>query len=299
MGFLAAAFSALFSASKDLLSKRLAYRLDGLTSTYASFAYALPFYLLVLAVLHGLGVQVLFLAPMFLLLVLLRAITDSFAEGMKMYAFAHGDISVVVMVFSISPLFLLVTSPLITRDPLTWPEVLAVVLSVGGSLILIYRPGLLHWHGQGKAIALAAGASFFFSLNSCFDRLAMFHEPTSTDAVSSLLQGRPVFGGFAMTLLSALFLLPLVLGSGKRRESLRTHRGGLLLRGMLEVAFMVCKLSAMQFLKAPDVVVIQRLSLLLSIVGGRVFFREGDFGRRLAAGVLIVAGAMLIWWWNQ
>ena len=40
----------------------------------------------------------------------------------------------------------------------------------------------------------------------------------------------------------------------------------------------------------------QRLSLVLSIVGGRVFFKEGDFRRRLAAGVLILAGVFLVAW---
>jgi drug/metabolite transporter (DMT)-like permease len=63
---------------------------------------------------------------------------------------------------------------------------------------------------------------------------------------------------------------------------------------VLEVIFMVCKLSALEYLQALDVVGIQRLSLLFSIIGGRVFFREPDFGRRLAAGLLILAGVTVI-----
>jgi uncharacterized membrane protein len=219
----------------------------------------------------------------FLVLVLLRSLTDTFAEGMKMHAFAHGDISVVASFFSISPLFLLITSPLITGDRLSVPGVVAVVLVVGGSLLLVYRPGAKGWAGQRKAILLATGASLFFSLNSCFDRLAV-------------QKGTPVFAGFAMTLLSALFLLPLILGRKYRLEALRENRGGLWVRGLLEVAFMVSKLWALQFLQAPYVVGVMRLSLVLSILGGRVFFREPDFGRRLAAGLLIVGGVFLIAW---
>ena len=37
MGFAAALLSAVFSAAKDLLSKRFASRLDGTVSTFASF----------------------------------------------------------------------------------------------------------------------------------------------------------------------------------------------------------------------------------------------------------------------
>jgi hypothetical protein len=43
-------------------------------------------------------------------------------------------------------------------------------------------------------------------------------------------------------------------------------------------------------------VAVQRLSLLISIIGGRIFFREEDFGRRFAAGVLILAGVFLVAW---
>ena len=126
----------------------------------------------------------------------------------------------------------------------------------------------------------------FFSLNSCFDRLAVE-------------RGTPVFSGFTMTLLSALFLCPFVVGRAARMASLRTHFLGFLIRGLLETAFMVCKLFALQSMHAPALAGIQRLSLLLSILGGRVFFKEEDFKRRLAAGCLIVAGVVLIAWWQM
>jgi drug/metabolite transporter (DMT)-like permease len=286
MGFFAATLSAVFSSSKDLLSKRLAFRLDGTTSTFASFAYALPFYIAVLAVLYWLGVEGFERSVPFLVLILLRSITDTFAEGLKMYAFAHGDISIVATFFSLSPLLLLVTSPLITGDPLHMVDAVAVVLVVAGSLLMVYRPSTTGWAAQRKAILLACGAALFFSLNSCFDRLAV-------------QRSTPVFSGFSMTLLSALFLLPFVLFRKDRLQSMRSHSAGLLLRGALEIAFMVCKLSALQFLAAPDVVAVQRLSLVLSIIGGKMFFKEPDFKRRLAAGILILVGVFVVAWMQR
>ncbi len=286
MGLWAALLSCAFASSKDLISKRLAFHLDGTVSTFASFAFALPYYLVLLAVLTFLGRETFTCSLAFLTLVLLRSVTDTMAEWMKMHAFGHGDLSMVVLVLSLSPLLLLITSPLITRDRLTVVEVVAVVFVVGGSMLMVYRPSARSWGGQKKGILYAAGAALFFSLNSCFDRLAVE-------------KGTPVFSGFTMTLLSALFLGPLVFGNKDRLHSLRTHRGGFLVRGLLETAFMVCKLSALQFLDAPTVTGIQRLSLLLSIIGGRVFFKEKDFRGRLAAGVLIVAGVALITWWHM
>lgn len=293
MGLLAALLSALFSSSKDLMSKRLAFHLDGTVSTFASFAFALPYYVLLLAVLYLLGYETFTFSLAFLTLVLLRSITDTFAEWMKMYALAHGDLSVVSLIFAFSPLFLLLTSPLITRVPLNIADVAAVFLVVGGSMILVYRPSTPHGSRQRKGILLAIGASLFFSLNSCFDYLAVQKEMRIVSGF-----GTAVVAGFTMTLLSAVFLCPFLLGRGDRLLALRTHRAGLLLRGLLEVAFMVCKLYALEFLDAPAVAAIQRLSLLLSIIGGRVFFQEKDFRRRMAAGGLIVVGVSVIVWWQ-
>jgi drug/metabolite transporter (DMT)-like permease len=285
MGLLAALLSTVFSSSKDLMSKRLAYRLDGTVSTFASFAFALPFYLLLLAVLWMRGAETFTWSSTFLILVLLRSLTDTFAEWMKMHAFAHGDLSLVVLILSQSPLLLLITSPLLTGDPLSLVEVVSVVLVVLGSMLMVYRPAHRKSPSQRRGIVLAAGAALFFSLNSCFDRLAVE-------------RGTPVFSGFAMTALSAVFLVPFVVGRSHRHDALRTHFAGFLVRGLLETAFMVCKLFALQFMTAPALAGIQRLSLLLTIIGGRVFFREEDFKRRLAAGFLIVAGVVLIAWWQ-
>lgn len=285
MGLLAALLSTIFSSSKDLMSKRLAYHADGTVSTFASFASAVPFYLLLLAILWWRGAETFTYTLPFLTLVLLRSLTDTFAEWMKMHAFAHGDLSIVVLVLSLSPLLLLVTSPLITGDPLTAVEAASVVLVVLGSMLMVYRPSTGKGPPQRRGIVFAVGAALFFSLNSCFDRLAVE-------------KGTPAFSGFAMTLLSALFLLPLVLGRPQRLAALRTHYRGFLIRGLMETAFMVCKLYALQWMYAPTLASIQRLSLLLTIIGGRVFFKEEDFARRLAAGCLIVAGVVLITWWQ-
>src|SRR2546430_5357494 len=107
MGFTAAVigatsaglFSAMCASAKDLFSKRLSFRIDGATSTFASFAFALPFYLTALAILYAFGLSEAS-SPILLSFVLARAVTDTLAEGLKMYAFTHGDISIVATIYS-------------------------------------------------------------------------------------------------------------------------------------------------------------------------------------------------------
>src|SRR5439155_9235949 len=110
---------------------------------------------------HLLGEETLTWSLTFFLLVLARSVTDTLAEGLKMHAFAHGDISVVACFFSISPLFLLITSPLITGDTMPLEGIVAVCVVVGGSVLLMYRPSATGLAAQKKGILLAIGASFF------------------------------------------------------------------------------------------------------------------------------------------
>jgi drug/metabolite transporter (DMT)-like permease len=290
MGLLAAFLSTVFAASKDLVSKRLASRLHGTVSTFASFAFALPFYLVALLAFALLGQNPVVPSWFFVQLVLLRALTDSFAEGMKMYALALSDISLVASFMSLSPIFLLFLTPLITHDATTPAGAVAVVVVVGGSLLLVYRPSSADWARQRKGLLLGIGASFLFSLNTCLDTLASRLGQSYTSDLAAA-----VFSGFAVTLAAAVFVFPFVL----RRAhwgAMREQQTGLWCRGLLEVAFMVSKLYAVQYVNPAYVMSIQRLALLVSIIGGRVFFREGDFGRRLAAGLLIVFGVVAIAW---
>jgi drug/metabolite transporter (DMT)-like permease len=295
MGVVAAFLSAFFSGAKDLVSKRLAFQLDGNASSFASFAFALPYYILLLGGMYLLGVQPQPLTRAFLTYVVLRALTDVFAEGMKMHAIARGDISVVASFAALSPLFLLIVAPLLTDD---WPSItgaLAVFVVVGGGLLLVYRPSTTGWGASRAGILLAIGASLFFALNSCFDRLTVL-EGTPVDASFGERLASATMAGYAMTLVSGVFLLPFGMRKADQRLALRSQWGGLMVRGLLEVAFMVAKLSALQFLQPAYVMCIQRLSVIVSILGGRVFFKEMDFGRRLAAGTLVVAGVFWIGW---
>jgi drug/metabolite transporter (DMT)-like permease len=287
MGIVAALLSAVFSTSKDVVSKKLTVRIDGTASTFASFAFALPFYLIVLGVLAFLGYDLIHFTAAFWWLVLARALTDVFAEGMKMYAFAHGDISLVTIVFSLSPLYLLAMSPWLPSERLSWQGTVAVIVVVAGSVALVYRPSHPEWGKQRTALLLGAGASLFFALNSLLDRLAMLQGQRDDP-------GSATMAGFTMTLTSAGMLLPFIVGHRERAAGMLAARRGLLTRGLLETAFMVCKLLAMQLMEAAYVVGLQRTSLLLSIIVGRVVFKEKDFGRRLLAGLLILAGVAWI-----
>jgi drug/metabolite transporter (DMT)-like permease len=281
MGILAALISAFAVTARDIVSKFLASRVHPDTSTFASFAFALLFYAVLMVAAYIAGWETFEVSSHFLTLVLLRSLSDVVAEGAKMRAFAFGDVSLVTCFLALSPLFLAVASPLITGDPVSRAELLGISLLALGSVLLVRRDRTTGEVIQLKAILYAVLAAAGLAVNSCFDRLAV-------------LSGGPILAGFAMTLLAGVFTAPTLVRDRRAMPDLAAHAKGFLVRGGLETLFMVSKLFALQFLSAHVVGGISRLSIMLAVVAGRVWFKEQDIERRLFAAVLTYAGIIIL-----
>ena len=281
MGVIAALISACTSTAKDLVSKLVSGRVHPDVSTFASFAYALPYYFIIMIGMSLWGDESLSLSRTFLMLVVLRGLSDVCAEGCKMRAFAHGDVSLVSGLLSLAPLVLTIISPLITGDPVYPREYLAIGCIVAGSILLVRRDKASGKVAQPVAILYALGGSLAFALNTCFDRLAVGH-------------GGPVLSAFSMTLCAALLTLPVLLQRPGAMTELRTNTPQFLLRGLFETVFMVAKMFALVTLSAHVVVGLTRMSMLLTVIVGGVMFQEGDRARRIIGSAIMYGGLLLL-----
>lgn len=277
MGIILALLSAALGTSKDVVSKSLASRVNPDVSTLASFLFPLPFYAVILAVAWLGGYEVLSFSSKFLLLIGLRSLSDACAEGCKMRALAHGDMSLVSSFVSLAPIVLLFLSPLITGDAIHPHEVVAVVLIVSGSLFLIRRDKETGGIIQLKAILYSCAAAVAFAFNACFDRLAV------NDA-------GPILSGFGVTFLAGVVTAPLALRHTGCFTRMQENGKGFLVRGFLETLFMVMKLWALVYLPAHIVAGVSRFTLLFNVIAGRFVFREGDISRKALATLLMYLG---------
>lgn len=280
-GIGAALTSAVCATAKDIISKRVSGEISGRASALASFLFALPYYLVALGILAWAGVETFAVHGAFFTWVVLRALSDTAAEWLKMEALATSDLSFVACFLALSPVFLIVTSPLLTGDPIGWIEIGALILVVAGTLVVAWKPGESLARADRRGMFLGTGAAFFFSLNTCFDRLAV-------------QTASPTLSGFAVTLAAGLMLLPTIRGEPGVAADLWRLRSPLLLRGFFELTFMIAKLTALVYLTAPTVMALQRISLVLNVVSGRTLFHERDFRRRLVGALLVSSGIVLI-----
>lgn len=281
LGVSAALLSAVCATAKDIVSKKLAREVSGSVSAFASFLFALPYYLALLLVLYLLGLESFAVEGAFFTFILLRGLSDTAAEWMKMQALGSSDLSFVACFLALSPVFLIVTSPILTGEPITTTEIVALILVCCGAVLVAWKPGVSLAKADIRGMLWAVGAAFFFSVNTCFDKLA-------------IQTASPTLAAFSVTVVAGLFLLPTVWRSGANRSALRRYHRDFLLRGFFELVFMVAKLSALLVLSAPAVMALQRTSLVLNVVGGRAIFAEPDFPRRLIAALFVFSGVVLI-----
>ena len=273
--------AAAFAGSKDLVSKKLSFNVHSLVSTLASFSYALPFYLLALTLSWFLGYEDFVLSPAFFLFVLLRSITDSFAESFKMYSLEKGDVSLVMPFVSLSPVFLLFLSPCLTGEPISFLGTAGILIIVAGCIIILNKFSSDKFKSSLRVVGTSLISAFFFALNACFDWLAV-HEAS------------PVMSGFAMSLCSCFLILPLMGRVPNWKSQFRTNYKPFLLRGVFEAAFMISKLAALQFISAHYTSALTKTSILVSIIGGGFLFKEENIKRRLLGSALIIIGVVII-----
>lgn len=279
-GIFAIILATLFATAKDLVSKGVSKEIHGTVSACTSFLFALPWYFLILIVGQLLGYNLFEYSGQFILYVCIRAITDSFAELFKMHALACGEISFIANFFSLSTIFLLFLAPIITGDRISSLGLVGVLIIIFSTLLLLKGPTeTIPWKGVGLALISA----FFFSLNICFDRLAV-------------QQANPIFSGFAMTLISGAILFIPMIKVVDWRSQISGSSNPLFIRGLMEVLFMISKLFGLQYLEPQYASGIQKLTLVFSVAIGGKAFHEHDQKKRILTSLLIVVGSVLIVW---
>jgi uncharacterized membrane protein len=278
IGYSFAILAALTGSAKDTISKKVSFTVDGTISAFASFAFAIPFYLVLLFVAVALGWEQPHIGAGFFLFVLLRSFSDTFAESFKMHALSHGEFSSVSALISLHPVVTLLTSPLITNDPITTPMIIGVILAVAGNLIIMTSGRALP---SKKAILYSLLTAFFFSINTCFDRL-------------SVGAGSPIISGLFMNILAGLFLLPTLMLKRQSLHELRSHAKAFSLRGFFEAVFMCLKLNALRFITGPELAALMRVNLIFTIISGNKLFGEIGFFRKLCGALITIIGIAIM-----
>lgn len=205
------------------------------------------------------------------------------------------DLSLVAPLMGLTPLFLLVTSPIIVGEVPGPLGVAGVVLIVIGTYVLnardIRRGPLepLRAVARDPGARLMLGVAFIWSISANYDKIGIEASsalawPLLLNLVIALTIGVIVASRGRRGLHAALPDRP----RPRRRESWYVAAGG-----AVNAASLVAQMTALTLTLVPYVIAVKRTSVLFSVLIGALLFREQRIRERAAGAVLILAGVVL------
>jgi drug/metabolite transporter (DMT)-like permease len=297
LGAVLALGSAFFESLLDVFRKKTASAFDALTAAFTlhalTFVFALPFTLLVsfgkIPVPHGMQLLVHDVpASLDFWMPLAGSVAlNSIAAYLVMDTLSKADLGMVLPLTTLSPVFLLLTAPIIVHEFPTWIGLIGILVTTAGTWCLarkkgqegIWKPFQLLWSQESnrKMIFVA----LLYAISAPFDKRAS-------------MSGGPLWYLTFIDLGLALTYVPFMF-RGRRWTKLFEDGGiKLLPLGISNLFRAWCQFTAFCLLLVPYAIGLKRLSVIFGILWGRWLFKERDTAQRLSAATIMIVGSVMI-----
>lgn len=209
-----------------------------------------------------------------------------------MRALKVSPLSLSLPFLSFTPAFMLLTGWAILGERVSGGGLGGILLIVAGSWLLNLssaRQGLLMpfravFREEGSRLML--GVSFIYSLTAVLGKLAILHSS-------------PLFFGIVYNLaFTALFLMLFSPGgtAGAAARAAGKSPVAAVLLGVFLSLSVFSHMTAIAQVQAAYMISLKRISLLIGVLYGAIWFREEKIAERLLGGAVMLAGAILIGW---
>jgi len=210
------------------------------------------------------------------------------ASILYMQAIANGDISTVVPMLSFSPLFLLVSGPLIIGEFPNGIGLIGVILVVVGSYLLNLDLKKMNPLEPFKAIIKNKGTRLMFivailwAVSGTFDKISITN--------SSVLQ-HVTFTNVLIFIVITSYLI--VKKKFDWKKIYGAKRNLILISGFTTASYFF-HYSALALTLVAYVVAMKRMSGVFAVILGAVFLKEANIKQRLLGAVVMFIGVLLI-----
>jgi len=281
--FIFAFLTALFEATKDVFSKKSLKDIDEYVVAWSLPFFALPFLLPLL-----LFTKIPVLGEQFWLALFTGGSLYAITLILYMKAIKSSDLSITVPMLTFTPLFLLITSPLIVGEFPSIFGLIGIFLIVMGSYLLNINKKSRGYFAPFKALLKEKGprlmliVAFIWSITSNIDKIG-------------LQNSSPLFWVIAVDAFVALLMFPLC----KSRGNGKTHQIHANLRALLKVGLFggltsVCQMTAISLTLVAYVISIKRTSAIMGVFFGYLIFKEKGIRERLVGVIVMVLGVLFI-----
>lgn len=273
---------ALFDSLKNVLAK---HTLKGIDETTVAWANSFFSAILLIPILF-IGIPE--IKPMFFVGLIVSGTLNIVALTFFMKSIKCGDLSNTVPLTTVSPLLLLITSPIIVGEFPSFRGILGMIAIVIGAYLLNFKRGEKDFFGPFRAIFKEKGPRYMmivvliWAVTANFDKIGV-------------VNSSPLFYSFAVQLYIGVLMLFLVIpGFRKNPTTLNRNLKSLIGVGVLSTLTIICHMVAISMTIVPYVISIKRTNSILSVIFGKIFFKEGYLKERLSAAILMFIGVLLI-----
>jgi len=234
------------------------------------------------------------LQPSFWLALLIGGGLNILAFTLYVRALKLADLSMTVPLVTLTPLFLLVTSPILVQEWPTWADGVGVVLLIIGSYVLNLGPGLsqnplapLFTMARNPGSRLMLCVAFIWSITSNFDKIGV-------QGSSPLMWAIALFSVIATGMVPFVFFRRASSGASVGVAPLLKEWRLLGLTGVFNAIAITFQMLALPMAPVAQVIAVKRMSALLSVLFGHFFFKEKGFKARLAGAAIMVSGVVIM-----
>lgn len=278
-----ALLSALCLASIDAVSKHLLQDTEERIVAWGRFLFAVPFLAGLLFFISIPPLDASFWTAIAVMLPLEISALFIYVRAIKL-----SPLSLTLPFLSLTPVFLVVIGWLILGERVDFKGGTGIGLIVCGAYALHLHTFREGWFHPFRAIIHEAGSrlmilvAFLYSITSSLGKLAILHASPASFALIYVV-------------VLAVALSPIVSWTARRqRIQITAHAPAFLGIGLLQAAMIFFHALALSQAHVAYMISAKRTSLLFGILYGHFLFQEDRLRQRLGAGVLMLAGVVLI-----
>jgi uncharacterized membrane protein len=198
------------------------------------------------------------------------------------------DLSLTVPLVTLTPLFLLITSPLIVQENPSFADAIGIFFIVIGSYVLNIRERRNGYFAPLKALLQNKGSRFMlmvallWSITSNFDKVGVVHSS-------------PLLWSTALYAYLVVGMLPIALFNSRHKfDQILPNLKPLMLIGFFHAIAITFQMIAVTYTLVTQVIAIKRTSALISVLFGHFLFKETGLRERLSGAVIMVLGVIVM-----
>lgn len=279
MWFIFAVLTAFFESAKDVFSKKGLEETDEYVISWALRFFALPF---VQPMLFFIDIHI---DEKFWIALLIGGSMNVLTTILYMKAIKYSDLSITVPMVAFTPMFLLITSPLIVDEFPSFMGLIGVLLIVAGSYVLNIKEMNKGLISPIKALLKEKGpklmllVAFLWSITSNIDKIG-------------IQNSSPILWVVSVNVFIAMLLFPVMLS--RRNIQISKSLKALIPIGLCSALALIFQMTAISLTLVVYVISIKRTNTLLSVLWGFLIFNEKGIKERMLGTVIMICGVLFI-----